>query len=148
MRIRELAIVATFLMLGCGHGGPKLAPVTGTVLLNGNPFEGAVVMFSPDPTNKEGLPSVVITGPEGKYTAVTRERPGLVPGKYKVAITKAPAKPLGETIEVKEATPPAGTLMNEFDREVPPEGGEIDFDVKGKLNASGAITGPRSVSAT
>jgi hypothetical protein len=147
--MRYLAAAATAaLVIGCGSG-PRLVPVSGTVLLNGEPLEGATVLFSPDVTNPGGQPGVVVTGPGGKYQAMTRDRPGLVPGKYKVGVTKTPAPDLSKVPEElkndlymaralterddpakQKAGTAAGTVQGEFDREIPPEGGEIDFDVK------------------
>ena len=40
--------------LGCGDSGPKLVPVSGTVLLNGEPLEGATVVFTPARTPPAG----------------------------------------------------------------------------------------------
>ena len=83
-----LALLAASGLSGCG-GGPKLVSVTGTVLLNGKPFKDADIVFIPDSSNKDGRPGADKTGPEGNYTAMSAGRIGLVPGKYKVLISKA-----------------------------------------------------------
>ena len=41
------ALLATAALAGCGDG-PKMAAVSGTVLVNGQPVEGAQVLFMPD----------------------------------------------------------------------------------------------------
>ena len=147
--MRYLLAAVAALVIGC-DSGPKLVPVRGTVLLDGEPLEGATVVFSPDTSNPAGMPGVVVTGAGGKYEAMTRDRPGLVPGKYKVGIVKEPALDLSKVppevrddpytarliIEAKDpakkAAREAATIQGEFDREVPQEGGDVDFDVKAK----------------
>jgi hypothetical protein len=140
------AAAVAALVIGCGESGPKVVSVTGTVTLNGKPLEGASVSFFPElSTNKEGRAGEDITGPSGNYKAMTRGRSGLVPGKYHVVVTKSlvdPAKtpdafkddpymasmsPGGPGKAKKDAPDKIG---GEFDREVPPEGGVQDFDVK------------------
>jgi len=147
------AAVAVFGLSGCGGGGPKLAPVSGIVTLNGKPFKDADIVFVPDGSGDEGLPGLDKTGPEGNYMAMTGGRRGLVPGKYKVHIKKVLIDPnavppqfkddaymaryqlqplitsSGEAPVVKAATGPA-EIKGEFEREIPPEGGTQDFDVK------------------
>lgn len=73
---------------GCGKSDDlKLAPVSGKLLMNGAPLEGASLLFLPDADPK--LPSGSdLSGQGGTFKAMTRNRPGLVPGKYKVVVTK------------------------------------------------------------
>jgi hypothetical protein len=143
-----VAIAAT--AFGCGGSGPNLVSVTGTVTLDGKPLEGAVVTFHPDPSNKEGRPAEDITGASGNYKANTGGRSGLVPGKYHVVVTKAPQTNTAVNEAFKEdpfmaqlssTGPEVGRdaqkrkdakdkIEGEFDREIPPEGGPQDFDVK------------------
>jgi hypothetical protein len=149
MRYLTLAAM-TVAMIGCGESGPKLVPVSGTVTLNGKPLEGAEIVFTPDPASTEGQPAVDMTGPAGNYKAMTRGRSGVVPGKYKVVITKTPvvAAPSAsaafkddpfmaqlsangpDPVQAKKNDPASATIQADFEREVPPEGGPQDFDVK------------------
>ncbi len=152
-----VAVVAVSGLSGCG-GGPKLVPVSGTVTLNGKPFRDAEITFVPDPSNKLGLPGLDKTGPEGNYMAMTEGRRGLVPGKYKVFVTKVtlnaskvPAEfkddphmarlilepPLGDQqrVSVPKSDQPA-EIKGEFEREVEPAGGTLDFDVKAEVPKS------------
>src|SRR4051812_16822548 len=87
MRYVTVAVLAAA-MIGCGEGGPKLVPVSGIATVNGKPLEGAEIIFTPDPSNNIGQTASDATGPEGNYKAMTRGRSGVVPGKYKVVITK------------------------------------------------------------
>jgi hypothetical protein len=149
---------------GCGDSGPALVPVTGTVTLNGKPFEGATVSWIPDPSNKNALPGEDVTGPSGNYKAISMGRSGLVPGKYKVVISKMPAAPTGPTADMAredpfmaklgaesaaEASRKAPTKKKEaaaekieqtFEREIPPSGGPQDFDVKAKADAAASVS--------
>jgi hypothetical protein len=137
---------------GCGGDETsriKLVPVSGTVTLNGKPLEGAEVTFTPDAGNAKATPGSDVTGPEGNFKVIYRGRSGLAPGKYKVLVSKlflpagvrsvdpteldmvqvaVQSDPEGKS---KRVTPPT-QIRGEFDREVPPEGGPVDIDVKGK----------------
>jgi len=68
--VGALALLCSF---GCGRGDlPELAPVTGTVTLDGVPFPNAVVYFH---TQKEkgGRPAAGVTDASGKYELVYLE---------------------------------------------------------------------------
>jgi len=150
MMIRRVvaAAMVSVGVVGCGSGGPSLVPVHGVVTLNGKPLEGAAVSFLPDAENKEGMPGEDITGPSGNYKAMTRGRSGLAVGKYKVQISKLPAASATseqfkedpfmaslstsgpDAAKTKKKAPGSEKIEQMFDREVPPGGGQIDFDVK------------------
>jgi hypothetical protein len=49
---------------GCGSGGPKIVPVTGTLTHKGKPVANAVVHFTPE----HGRPSSGVTDEEGHFT--------------------------------------------------------------------------------
>ena len=51
-------------LAGCGATGPDLVEVTGTVTLDGQPVDGAVVGFRPS----EGTPAAATTDATGKFT--------------------------------------------------------------------------------
>jgi hypothetical protein len=81
---------------GCGgtKGGPATIEVTGTVTLNGAPIDGASVLFSPDIGSSDGrLASQATTDTAGRFKLSThigggKFKPGIVPGKYVVSVTK------------------------------------------------------------
>jgi len=146
-RCAAAAVAAAGLLVGCGESGPKLVPVSGTVTLNGKPLEGASIAFQP--TSQDGIPAGDVTGPDGNYKAITKGRSGVMPGKYKVVVTKSlidPAKirpefkddpsmaqlSLGPMEGKTEVQRKKEQLEGTFEREIPPEGGVQDFDVKGK----------------
>lgn len=79
-----LAAIAT-MAAGCGRGdAPELAPAGGTVTYNGEPLEGANVVFTPD---AGGPAAYGMTGPNGEFTLSTRAEPGAMVGSGKVVIT-------------------------------------------------------------
>lgn len=96
------------LLAGCGGDGrPSLVKVTGTVTLDGQPLEGAMVALKlvTDDKSKYQRPSSATTDAQGKFTPQTYVKDdGLPVGKYKVGIQK------------KE---PVGGLPKNFDPENP-----------------------------
>ena len=146
--IGPLALVG-LVQVGCGseESRYKLVPVTGTVTLNGKPIGDAMVSFSPDDGNERNTPGVDLTGPNGNYKLMFKGRSGVTPGKYKVTITLPDPSAAGNVPDAFKDDPAmagfarearqqaakkkveAGT-KNEYEREVPDGGAELDFDVK------------------
>lgn len=85
------AILNLTLMMGCGGGPYELAPVSGTVTLNGEPLADATVSYEPmRAADKEvvGPGSVGKTDEAGKYELETyKQETGAVVGKHKVRIS-------------------------------------------------------------
>jgi len=78
-----------FTVVGCGPKGPAVSAVSGTVLLDGEPLDGASVIFHP--TSSSGLAGSGKTSADGTFGLSTfRATPGtgVVPGEYIVTITK------------------------------------------------------------
>lgn len=94
-------------MAGCGNPRPKLVPVEGTVTLDGEVVEGAIVAFEMiNPPAEYGRPSSAITDAAGKFQVQTYEPgDGLPPGKYRVLVQKRePIQPLGENYDSEMGT--------------------------------------------
>jgi hypothetical protein len=74
---------------GCGDG-PKFAPVSGVVTLNGKPYPHAAVTFQPLGTGDNPNPgrgSAAYTDENGRFVLKTDDgRAGAVPGKHRVRI--------------------------------------------------------------
>jgi len=101
LRKHYLAVSAfgLFLLTGCGGGLPS---VTGVVTMDGQPLEGAVVMFTPAGT--AGQVATGVTDSSGKFSMGTdKQENGVRPGKYRVTITK--------TAEVPKPVPYFGDVM-------------------------------------
>jgi len=140
-------------LTGCGDGGPNLVKVTGTITLNGKPYEGALVEFMPAQGNAVSTLGTDTTGPDGNYRIRSSAgRFGLAPGKYTVKVSKAPAT--AGAVDVDAAPNPkndpgqqlaeanvAGVAKNKandpsqgatasFPAEVTAGGAVVDYDVK------------------
>jgi hypothetical protein len=84
--------LAVLCLSGCGSSdGYKLAPVSGTITLDGQPLAGASVSFQPTGGGATPGPgSAAVTDAGGKYELKTAEaegRPGAVVGAHVVRIT-------------------------------------------------------------
>ena len=79
-----------FTVVGCGGPkGPAVTVVSGTVMLDGEPLDGASVVFHP--TSSSGLAGSGKTSADGTFGLSTfRATPGagVVPGEYVVTIRK------------------------------------------------------------
>lgn len=78
-------------LAGCGDGSPALAPVSGQVLVDGQPYPNAFVLFQPIGTKDNPNPgrgSMGITDADGKF-ALKYEGgiDGAVVGKHQVRIS-------------------------------------------------------------
>ena len=84
-----IGILFLFTVVGCGTKGPAVSAVSGTVLLDGEPLDGASVVFHP--TSSSGLAGSGKTSADGTFGLTTfRATPGagVVPGEYVVTIRK------------------------------------------------------------
>jgi hypothetical protein len=91
---RWLAVVITYgplLVVAAGCGTPNSrVPAVGIVTLDGAPVEGATVAFFPD-VNSPGQGGFAKAGPDGRFEiAYPGTGTGLVPGTYRVTVTKPP----------------------------------------------------------
>jgi hypothetical protein len=85
-------VAITLLSLGCSDA-PDVVPVSGIILVDGEPFPGARVNTQPVATSMEnpnpGPGSFGTTDQNGRYTLelATHPEPGAVVGKHRVTIT-------------------------------------------------------------
>ncbi len=90
---------------GCG-GGVAAVSVSGTVTVDGEPIEGATVVFTPLAVAKDGtaIASHGKTDSSGKYTLMTTvtEQSGAVVGKHNVTISKFGGEEDEESDEIVE----------------------------------------------
>jgi len=119
---------------GCGSGGPELAPVEGTVTLDGTPLPAATVVFQPP---EPGSPSSGITDEQGHYELLYAPgREGAMIGRHTVRITtyaQGRADENGEPTFTPERIPPRYNSQTELSREVKPGSNTFDFPLEGAL---------------
>ncbi|MBN1853313.1 MAG: Ig-like domain-containing protein [Pirellulales bacterium] len=135
-RTRRLNILFTWLVLGwipilagCGSGS-DLARVTGTVTVNGQPFEGALVQFQP--VGAQGSPSAGLTNSKGEYELMfTFKVPGAMIGEHVVFIRTADAYyGNGDCAnQLEERIPAKYNARSELRRTVEPGSNTIDFEL-------------------
>ncbi|MDZ4689606.1 MAG: carboxypeptidase-like regulatory domain-containing protein [Planctomycetaceae bacterium] len=125
-------------LAGCGGGGapvPKLAPVSGTVQIDGAPAASVTVNFSPSGQTKSTGASGV-TGSDGKYQLTHRSGElGIEPGAYTVTFSRlmADGKPVPAGISPTdvgaEESIPERQRAHQQVIDVPATGGTFDFTV-------------------
>lgn len=115
-------------LTGCGESGPDVATVKGTVTLDGEPLEGAMVTFQPE----NGRPADGTTDSQGQYELLyTAGKPGAKIGKHTVTITTSTTvtDEEGNMTATPEKLPPEYNVESELVREVEPGENIIDFDL-------------------
>lgn len=85
-----VSALASLSLVGCGRGNPYgLAPVAGTVTIDGQPEANVVVVFTPvanETTSIVGPFSSAVTDADGKFTLKTKQgKPGAVVGNHSVS---------------------------------------------------------------
>ncbi len=82
---------------GCGGGAsrnlPATVPASGYVFLDGNPVEGAAVVFIPEDI-QSGNPAQAITNASGYFDLQIEGKKGAVPGRYVVQVAKTLEVPM------------------------------------------------------
>jgi hypothetical protein len=132
-----LLVIVSLLTAGCGGSEGELAPVQGTVTLDGEPLAGAKVEFDLKPEEitygkSEGSTSYGKTDAQGRYTLEhTHEQEGALIGKHVVRITtrEMTVDESGKEVLVPERLPPRYNLNSELTAEVEPGSNTIDFDL-------------------
>ena len=116
--VRVVLCVALFpvAFAGCDNSvaGPATVAVTGTVSSGGTPLEGANVIFHPIVESGQTLASQSVTDAQGRFEMSThvgagKFKPGIVPGKYAVAITKLDTASIATTL-----APPKDLLPKKY----------------------------------
>ena len=145
MRLIRLSLCALVAVAGgCGGSGPKYAPVSGVVTLDGKPFNDGVVVFLPKATSENpnpGRSSAGETNDKGQFVLKTDDlKNGAVVGKHLVKISSrgpvmqfdpATGSPDSAPPNVKRDLIPAEwNTMSAKEFEVPPGGTDkANFDI-------------------
>lgn len=141
MRVQSVLGLALVVALGCG--GPKFAPVSGKVTLNGKPMGGATVSFlprAPKGSLEAGPSSVGKTNGQGEYTleAASGDKGALV-GTHRVSVSlidpevgdRDTPRPKKTYQVLTDKFPPRYNEKTELTFDVPSGGTEkADFDLK------------------
>ncbi len=131
--LRSLICLSLVVIAGCGSDRPPLAPLTGTVTLDGKPVQYGGLMFSPV---EGGRPSVGGTNEEGEFEAMyVYGVPGAIIGKHRVMFEEGSADtgPESEEDEFKPYAPPANNYtISPKDIEVESGGTVINFTLERK----------------
>jgi hypothetical protein len=108
------AIPLAFLLLGCGKAEPPLppmAPVQGSVTLDGKPLESGHITLFPQFDSKVGMSAGEID--DGEYVIYTAGKAGAPLGKYKVTVM--PSMVPADT-KKKAKTTKSGMPMTGYDQ--------------------------------
>jgi hypothetical protein len=130
--VRSVSLVAAFglscLALGCSKSEYSIAPVSGTVTVEGKPVANVMVQFQPAGQQgvNPGPGSVGVTDAEGRYRLklidLDRDLDGAVVGRHRVSFqTIAPATDSERIVPVPSVLPP-GQENKEVEFDVPPAG--------------------------
>lgn len=139
-----LVVSLTSCLLGCGGAAetPTLAPVSGTVEINGKPAPAVTVIFTPSSgTSTSGASGT--TGPDGKYELMHRSGElGIEPGTYGVLFSRylmpdASPVPPGQSPTDAGANETIPERFRNFENPpqtvtVPTEGGTFDLEISMK----------------
>lgn len=80
------ALSLCVLVPGCGQPGIGAIPAKGTVLVDGKPMEGVMVIFHPDQGERAASGK---TDANGEFKLTTElANDGALPGSYKISVTK------------------------------------------------------------
>jgi len=116
--MRTFILIAVVVALATGCDGGKVAPVSGTVTLDGKPLPNAHVNFQPiaEGMNAAGPGSHGKTDANGHYTleVVGENKNGAYVGKHRVEITAATAEP--DPTSDRPSRPTGPPIPDEYNR--------------------------------
>lgn len=114
-------------LVGCGNSGPPLGLVEGTITLDGQPVEEAMVTFEPMNVGDSPSYSHQKTDAQGHYKMIYKvDHFGVIPGKHRVTISTYHAK---MTNPISERIPLKYNVRSELEREVIDGRQTIDFEL-------------------
>lgn len=130
VKFLPMLLIATVFALGCDSkpkGMPELAPVSGTVTMDGQPLARAMVTF----VNGQGVVSVGPTDEAGRYSLSYRGvTPGAGLGANKVTITSIPENP--DVGLLNEPIPPIYNSKSTLSADVATSPNTFAFDLSAK----------------
>ena len=130
LRASLITCLTVVAFAGCSSDLPPLAPLTGTITLDGKPFANGSLMFSPV---AGGRPSVAETNAQGEFEALYQLGiPGAIIGKHSVMFEAGGSdEPLSEEDEMnlhkKNPGPPKNFKISPTEVEVQKGGTVVNF---------------------
>ena len=131
-----LITIALLPLFGCSDAGPKLGKVKGTVVLGGEPLEGASVEFHPLFPEAKVAYSTAMTDEQGSFEMQYGiDQMGVLVGNHQVQITtrRSEKQADGSNKEIKERVPPwyfGPDAILEFDVQEGENAAEFDLSKK------------------
>jgi hypothetical protein len=117
---------------GCGRSGPEIATVSGTVTLDNQPLQGAIILFTPD----LGRASRGRSGADGTYELrYSGNEAGALVGQHKVSISTRSIDEdvkTGKMTQIPEKLPAKYHEKSELTETVGPGSNTIDFVLTSK----------------
>jgi len=109
---------------GAGGSGVPLEKVSGKVTLNGQPLEGAIIVYE----STSGVSSHGVTDAEGHYEMKSKQdEPGVPVGSYVVRIIKTEGEVAGQ-----ELIPAKYNASSELKADVKTGDNQFDFELQNK----------------
>lgn len=103
-RITFLVLLGTFAVSGCGQvddGNPRTVPASGTIVCDGSPLGGAVIVLMQDSGTHFARG---ISDGSGKFSLDAFEtKKGAVPGSYKATVSKTVTIDKASPVKVEKA---------------------------------------------
>jgi hypothetical protein len=139
-------VAVTLLLVGAGCGGKQPVSVRGALTLDGQPVEGATVLFLPEAGGEGARQATGQTVAGGKFELTTfRSGDGAFPGDYKVVVQYAqgvqgpPAQNMKEAFQgMQKAQKEAGNKAPRY--VIPPRYSDpAKTDLRQKVPASGEV---------
>jgi len=98
-------------LAGCDGGGPKIVPVSGTLINKGKPVPNAYIDFVPE----KGRPSWGLTDEEGHFTLnYDRDHDGALVGRHQVSVRPRPSTVKEQEAIMKGKKLPLSKAMADF----------------------------------
>lgn len=112
---RASAVVVALLLTGGCSAGKPVVPVTGSVMVDGKPADGATILFFPkdDPA---GVTASGAVDPDGKFALVSALEKGVAVGSYDVTVVwpDPSVQPTQQQIMMGNAEPGPDLLKGKY----------------------------------
>jgi hypothetical protein len=150
-----LLLSVVVLIVGCGPAGPKIAPVSGVVMMDGKPLANVGVAFQPIGTAENPNPgrgSSGVTDANGRYTLkIDGEIDGAVVARHRVCISSVQNTAFNPETGSEDGAPAQREMIpaqynfeSKLEFDVQPEGtskADFQLDSYETLRSKGQLSG-------